>query len=62
MLVIWLDDIPKQLIDWHFLERGDAQQLQDCVEAGIEIEPLFDNGDEHASASVLRRTPPRMPM
>lgn len=38
------------MIDWQFLERSDAQQLEDCVEAGLEREALLDDGDEHIDA------------
>ena len=37
----------KQLIELDFLEDGNAQQLQDCVEAGGRREPLLDDGNEH---------------
>jgi len=30
----------------HLLEGGDAEDLQDCVEAAVEMEALFDDGDE----------------
>ena len=36
----------KHLTERRFLEYRDAQNLQDCVEAGIDAEALFDDGDQ----------------
>jgi hypothetical protein len=55
-LVIWAErgfcgvGLTKQLIDRHFLECGDAEQLQDCVESGLEDEAFIDDRDEHIDA------------
>ena len=42
--------IIKQLIYGHFLEKRQAQDLQNCVERGVDVEPLLDDGDEDISA------------
>jgi hypothetical protein len=31
----------------NLLEQGDTQNLEDGVQAGLELEPLLDDGDEH---------------
>ena len=36
----------KQLIDRHFLERREAEDLQNCVETGLEREAFSDDGDQ----------------
>ena len=40
-------DLSKHLKERRFLEYGDAQNLQDCVETGVDVEALLDDGDEH---------------
>jgi hypothetical protein len=39
--------LSKQLIELDFFKGGDAEQLQNCVEAGRELETLLDDGDKH---------------
>jgi len=52
-LVIYLRSIGsgvasgKRLIDGHFFEEGDRKDLEQCVEGGIEVEPLLDDSDKH---------------
>ncbi len=38
--------LAKHLKERSFLENGDAQDLQDCVETGVDVEALLDDGDE----------------
>ena len=37
----------EHLIKRRFFESGDAQYLENCVEAGLQIEAFFRDGDEH---------------
>ena len=37
----------KQLIQWSFLEDREAQDLQDCVEAFLDVQALADDRDDH---------------
>ena len=37
----------KWLIQWHAFEHGQTQDLQHFIEVCREVEPLFDDGDEH---------------
>ena len=37
----------KQLIQWSFLEDREAQELQDCVEASLDVQALADDRDGH---------------
>ncbi len=39
--------LSKHLKKRRFLEYDHAQNLQDCVEIGVDVEALFDDGDEH---------------
>ena len=34
----------KYLKEGRFFEDGEAENLEDCVEAGVEIEALFEDG------------------
>jgi hypothetical protein len=36
----------KHLKERRFLEHGDAEKLQDCVETGVDVEALLDDGDQ----------------
>ncbi len=36
----------KQLNERRFLEYGHAQNLQDCVETGVDVEAFFEDGDQ----------------
>ena len=36
----------KYLKEGRFFEDGEAEDLEDCVEAGVEIEALFEDGDK----------------
>ena len=38
--------LAKHLKERGFLEHCDAQNLQDCVETGVDVEALFDDGDQ----------------
>ncbi len=38
--------LAKHLKMRRFLEYGHAQNLQDCVETGLDVEALLDDGDE----------------
>ena len=37
----------KYLKEGRFFEDGDTENLEDCVEPGLEIEAFFDDGDEN---------------
>ena len=39
-------DIAKHLKKRRFLEHGHAQNLQDCVETGLDVETFLDDGDQ----------------
>ena len=36
----------KHLKERRFFEHCDAQDLQDCVETGVDVEALLDHGDQ----------------
>ena len=38
--------LAKKLKERRFLEYCDAQNRQDCVETGVDVEALLDDGDE----------------
>ncbi len=40
--------LAKHLKKQSFLESSHAQNLQDCVGTGLDLEALFDDGDEYA--------------
>ena len=44
----------KQLIDRHFLERREAEDLQNCVETGLEREAFSDDGDQDIGNEVAK--------
>ncbi len=31
---------------WHFLEKSDRENLQQCVERGVQVEAFLDDGDQ----------------
>ncbi len=39
--------IRKHLIQWNFLKQSETQNLQNCVEIGLEHEAFFDDRHQH---------------
>ncbi len=39
-------ELAKHLKERRFLERGQAENLEDCVETGADVEALLDDGDQ----------------
>ena len=42
----------KGLLQGHFLEQGDRQNLQQSVERGIQLQLFLDDGDEHIETNT----------
>ena len=40
----------------HFLEEGDRENLERCVERGVQVETLLDDGDEDVDIQAYLRT------
>ena len=37
----------KHLLNWSFLENGNAQDLQNGIETSVKVKALFNDGDEN---------------
>ncbi len=47
MVLIYVFGFAKYLNEGSFLEQGEAENLGNCVEAGVDVETFLEDGDEH---------------